>query len=65
MSTKLLAVLGIVLGSGATILSIAVAFGVNITPDQHTAILAGFGVLMTILGLWLHPDVPLGNTNTP
>ncbi len=56
--TKLLAVIGILLGAGATILSIAVAFGVHLTPDQHTAIMAGFGVLTTILGLWLHPSVP-------
>jgi hypothetical protein len=58
--TKLVAVLGILLGAGATILSVLVAFGVNITPDQHTALLAAGGVLLTILGLWAHPDIPVG-----
>ena len=62
MTTKLLAVLAILLGAGATILSVAVAFGVHLTPDQHTAIMSVFGVLTTILGLWLHPDVPVGST---
>lgn len=58
--TKLFAVLAILLGSGATILSIAVAFGVHLSPDQHTAIMSALGVLTTILGLWFHPSVPVG-----
>lgn len=61
--TKLLAVLGVILGSAATFLSVAVAFGAHITPDQHTALLSVVGVLTTILGLWLHPNVPVGKTS--
>lgn len=58
--SKLLAVLGILLGSAATFLGVAVAFGLHITPDQHTALLSVVGVLTAILGLWFHPDVPGG-----
>jgi hypothetical protein len=58
--SKILAALAIVLGGAESIFGLLVAFGVNITPDQHTAIVAVGGLLLLILGVWFHPDVPVG-----
>lgn len=58
--TKLLAILAILVGGADAIFSLLVAFGVNITPDQHTAIGAVAGLLLLVLGAWTHPSVPLG-----
>jgi hypothetical protein len=60
--TKVLAALAIVLGGAESIFALLVAFGVNITPDQHTAIVAVGGVLLLVLGVWFHPDIPVGPT---
>lgn len=58
--SKVFAVIAIILGSAGTLLSVAVAFGASITPDQHTALLAVAGIFVTVLGLWFHPSVPVG-----
>lgn len=58
--SKLFAALGIAVGGIATVLQLLVAFGVNITPDQHTAIGATAGLVLLILGVWFHPDSPVG-----
>lgn len=61
MATKILAVLGVLVGGAGVVLSLLVAFGVNITPDQHTAIVAVASLLLTVVSAWLHPDIPVGN----
>lgn len=57
-----LSALGILIGGLGTILSLLVAFGVDITPDQHTAILAVGSLLLLIVSVFLAPYVPLGTT---
>lgn len=63
--SKILAALGIIVGGASSIFSLLTAFGVDITPDQHTAIVAVAGVLMLVLGLWFHPAVPIGEQKKP
>lgn len=60
--SKALAALGIAVGGLDSILQLLVAFGVHITPDQHTAIGAVSGLVLLFLGAWFHPSVPIGNT---
>ena len=61
-STKIFAALSIIVGGAGTILGLAVAFGVHVTPDQHTAIIAAGSLLLLVAGVWLHPAIPVGNT---
>lgn len=58
---KVVAALGILIGGAATIFELLVAFGVNITADQQTAIAAVAGLVLTVLGVWFHPSTPVGN----
>lgn len=60
--TKLVAALGILVGSLASIFELLVAFGVHLTSDQQTAIAAVAGVMLAVLGVWFHPNVPVGVT---
>ena len=57
---KTVAALGIVVGGLASIFELLVAFGVNINPDQQTAIAAVAGLALVVLGVWFHPNVPIG-----
>ena len=47
------------------IITLAVAFGWDITEDQIAAILGACTVALAVLGLWFHPDVPIGSTTDP
>jgi cytochrome c biogenesis protein CcdA len=58
--SKVVAALGILVGGLAVVFELLVAFGINVTPDQQTAIAAVAGVVLTILGVWFHPSVPVG-----
>lgn len=58
--SKILAAVGILVGGADAVFSLLVAFGVHITPDQHTAIVAVTGVVLAMLGVWFHPNVPVG-----
>lgn len=58
--TKLFAALGIIVGGLDAILQLGVAFGVHVTPDQHTAIGSVAGLLLLVLGVWFHPSTPVG-----
>ena len=62
MSNRVLAVLGIIVGGIATICEALVAFGVEITPDQQTAIASIAGIVLMVVSALLHPDIPVGNT---
>lgn len=55
MSNKLVAALGILVGGLATIFQLCVAFGVNISPDQQTAIASVAGLALTIVSIFFHP----------
>ncbi len=59
--TKILAALGIIVGGLGSILSLLVAFGVDVTPDQHEALASVSGLLLLVLGVWFHPSIPVGN----
>lgn len=58
---KVVAALGIAVGSLAVVFELLVAFGVNITPNQQTAISAAAGVVLAVLGVWFHPAIPVGS----
>lgn len=60
--TKLVASASVILGLVTSLLTLASAFGLHITPDQHTAIQGVIAAALTVLGLWFHPDVPVGTT---
>ncbi len=60
---KVVAALGIVVGSIAVVFELLVAFGVHITADQQTAIAAVAGLALAVLGVWFHPNVPVGRKN--
>jgi hypothetical protein len=65
-AARLLGVLSVIVGGAGTILSLLIAFGVDISPDQHTAIVAAGSLLLLIVGAVLHPDIPVGPTkDTP
>ena len=61
MTTKILAVLGVLVGGLGVILTALVAFGVNVSPDQHTAIIGLGSLLLAIVSAYLHPNIPVGN----
>lgn len=48
---KVMAIAAILAGGFGSILSLGVAFGLDITPDQHTAILAVVSLLVLCLGV--------------
>ena len=58
---KLVAALGIIVGGIAVIFELLVAFGVNISADQQTAIAAVAGLVLAVLGVWFHPSTPVGH----
>lgn len=60
---KLLANTTIITGAATALLALLIAFGVDITPDQHTAILGAVGAFLAIIGALAHPGIPIGNTN--
>lgn len=60
---KAVAALGIVVGGLASVFELLVAFGVEISPDQQTAIAAVGGLALVVLGVWFHPDTPVGPTS--
>ena len=62
MTNKLVAVLGVVVGGIASVLTLLTAFGVDITPDQHTAIQSVAGLVLLVVSAWFHPDIPVGPT---
>ncbi len=58
--TKFAAAVAILVGGLASVFELLVAFGVNLSADQQTAIAAVAGVGLAILGVWFHPDLPGG-----
>lgn len=62
MLTKIIASASAISGLVVAVLVLLVAFGVNITPDQHTAIEGLVAAIMIIVGTLLHPDIPVGVT---
>lgn len=59
---KVVAALGILVGGLAVVFELLVAFGVNISPDQQTAIAAVAGLALAVIGVWFHPAVAVGHT---
>lgn len=60
MSSKLVALLGVIVGGVASILTLLTAFSVNISPDQHTAIESVAGLVLLCVSAWFHPSIPVG-----
>lgn len=48
---QVMAIAAILAGGAGSILSLLVAFGVDISPDQHTAIVAVLSLLVLCLGV--------------
>jgi uncharacterized membrane protein len=61
--SKLLANVSLLTAAVTAALTLLVAFGVNISPDQHTAILGAITAVLAIFGALAHPAIPVGNTN--
>jgi uncharacterized membrane protein len=61
LSDKIVAALGILVGGLAVVFELLVAFGVNVSADQQTAIAAVAGLVLSILGVWFHPAIPVGS----
>jgi hypothetical protein len=62
---KIIANATLLTGLVTAFLALLVAFGVDITPDQHTAILGAVGAIVSLLGALAHPDIPVGPTTNP
>lgn len=60
MSSKIIAVIGLIVGGLAAIFELLVAFGVNITANQQTAIAAVAGLVLAVVSAWFHPNIPVG-----
>jgi len=58
--SKVLAALGILVGSIGVIFSLLEAFGVDITKAQQTAVAGVAGLVLTVLSVWFHPSLPVG-----
>ena len=59
--TKVLAALGIIVGSISVLDDFLSAFGIYDLTDAQNGALAGLaGLLLLVLGLWFHPSVPVG-----
>lgn len=43
--------------------TLAIAFGVSISPDQHTAIDGAAAAVLALLGIYFHPAIPVGPTS--
>lgn len=60
--SKLAANVTLVLAALGALLTLLVAFGVNISPDQHTAIDGAAAAVLALLGIYFHPATPVGPT---
>jgi len=58
--SKVLAAVGILVGGIGVVFALLTAFGVNVSHDQQVAISAAASLVLTLLGVWFHPDVPVG-----
>ena len=52
MKNKLVATVGTLVGGAAVVFQLLVAFGVDLTPDQQTAIASVAGLVLTVVSLW-------------
>lgn len=62
--SKLVASGSIILGAVTALIAVLIAFHVNISYDEETAILGAVGGLLAVAGIWFHPAVPIGPTST-
>ena len=58
--SKVLAALGIIVGSIGIVFALCEAFGVHITADQQSAVAGAAGLVLAVLGVWFHPSTPFG-----
>lgn len=59
MLNKVLANTSLLLGLAGNALAIAIAAGVSISPELHTAIMAFLSSLLTVIGVIFSPNVQL------
>jgi hypothetical protein len=65
MSARFVTIVGILVGGTATILQALVAFGVDLSPDQQTAVGAVAGIVLLIVSALFSPDVPVKTPAPP
>lgn len=65
MTTKVLATLTALIGAVSVFYSLSAAFGWELTQNQQDAVTGVLGLVLVVAGIWLHPDVPLGEQGQP
>lgn len=65
MNNKILATLTAVVGGISVIYSLLTAFGIELSSAQQDSITGILGLVLLIAGIWFHPSVPIGPTETP
>ncbi len=59
--TKLAANSTLVLAFITALVALLTAFGVDISKDQLEAIVGLVAAALALLGVWFHPNIPVGN----
>lgn len=59
---KIIAVVGIIVGGLGSIFQLLVAFGVDLTDAQTLAIASVASLVLLLISVWFHPQIPVGHT---
>lgn len=58
--SKVLAALAIIVGGLGSVFALLTAFGVSVSDAQEKGIGAVGALFLLVLGVWWHPDIPVG-----
>jgi hypothetical protein len=63
--SKLAANTTLVLAAVGALLTLLAAFGIGLSGPQHDAILGALSAALAVVGIYFHPDIPIGKTSPP